>query len=169
MPRLARLATGACEVYLRRFTFTFFLYSAMSLRVVRFYLLAAAFLAAFNGLAQTSRAQARPVAAAAGYQYLQMTTIESVVPGGFGRSRVLFTPEWKGTKETNMENLFSLTGINLGNVRSNEEAILRFMGEITSDGWELVQAVPLTQVLNGTGGQSSQGIFMTRYLFRKAK
>jgi hypothetical protein len=103
------------------------------------------------------------------YQFLQMTTIESVVPGGLGRSRVLFTPEWKGTKETTMENLFSLTGINLGNVRSNEEAIVRYLGELSADGWELYQTTPLTQVLNGTGGQSSQGIFMTRYLFRKPR
>lgn len=142
----------------------------MSFRFVRLGLLAIGLLVGLNGTAQPARAQSRPAApTATGYQYMQMTTIESVVPGGFGRSRVLFTPEWKGTKETNLENLFSLTGINLGNVRSNEEAILRFVSEISSDGWELVQAVPLTQVLNGTGGQSSQGIFMTRYLFRKAK
>jgi hypothetical protein len=103
------------------------------------------------------------------YQFMQMTTIESVVPGGLGRSRVLFTPEWKGTKETTMENLFSLTGINLGNVRNNEETIIRFLSEMSAEGWELYQTTPLTQVLNGTGGQSSQGIFMTRYLFRKTK
>jgi hypothetical protein len=114
-------------------------------------------------LRQPARAQATA------YQFLQMTTIESVVPGGLGRSRVLFTPEWKGTRETTMENLFSLTGINLGNVRSNEEAIIRYLSEMSNDGWELYQTTPLTQVLNGTGGQSSQGIFMTRYLFRKPK
>ena len=63
---------------------------------------------------------ARPAQAqTTSFQFMQMTTIESVVPGGLGRSRVLFTPEWKGTKETTMENLFSLTGINLGNVRNN--------------------------------------------------
>ncbi|WP_197076850.1 hypothetical protein [Hymenobacter terrenus] len=104
-----------------------------------------------------------------GYQFLQMTTIESIVPGGLGRSRVLFTPEWKGTKESNMENLFSLVGINMGNVRSNEELILRYLGDITNDGWELYQTTPLTQTIQGTGGQSQQGIFMTRYLFRKTK
>ncbi|MDO7875274.1 hypothetical protein Q5H93_11065 [Hymenobacter sp. ASUV-10] len=127
----------------------------------RFLLLMA--LVASSLLAQPAQAQST------GYQFLQMTTIESVVPGGLGRSRVLFTPEWKGTKETTMENLFSLTGINLGNVRSNEEAIVRYLGEMSNDGWELYQTTPLTQVLNGTGGQSSQGIFMTRYLFRKPK
>lgn len=102
------------------------------------------------------------------YQFLQMTTIESIVPGGLGRSRVLFTPEWKGTREANMENLFSLLGINIGNVRSNEEIMLRYLSEISADGWELYQTTPLTQTIQGTGGQSQQGIFMTRYLFRKA-
>jgi hypothetical protein len=115
---------------------------------------------------------ARPAAAQAkpgSYTYMQMTTIESIVPGGIGRSRIMFTPEWKGTKESNMENLFSLLGINMGNVRFNEEMVIRYMGEITADGWELMQTIPLTQTIQGTGGQSQQGIFLTRYLFRKAK
>jgi hypothetical protein len=103
-----------------------------------------------------------------GPQYLQMTTIESVVAGGLGRSRVLFTPEFKGTKEAQMENLFSLTGINLKNVQVNEETILRYMSEVTADGWELVQVIPLTQTLQNAG-TTGQGIFMTRYMFRKAK
>ncbi|MBD2766934.1 hypothetical protein IC235_03390 [Hymenobacter sp. BT664] len=122
-------------------------------------------------LLMTSFAFAHPTRAQAkgGYQFLQMTTIESIVPGGLGRSRVLFTPEWKGTKESNMENLFSLLGINMGNVRNNEELIVRYLSEITAEGWELYQTTPLTQTIQGTGGQSQQGIFMTRYLFRKAK
>lgn len=126
--------------------------------------LALAFALAAFAAPHAARAQAK-----GGYQFLQMTTIESIVPGGLGRSRVLFTPEWKGTKESNMENLFSLLGINMGNVRSNEELILRYVGEITADGWELYQTTPLTQTIQGTGGQSQQGIFLTRYLFRKPR
>jgi hypothetical protein len=61
-------------------------------------------------------AQSRPAATGASYQYLQMTTIESIVAGGIGRSRLLFSPDFKGTKEAQMENLFSLTGINTKNV-----------------------------------------------------
>ncbi|GAA4014551.1 hypothetical protein GCM10022408_29710 [Hymenobacter fastidiosus] len=102
------------------------------------------------------------------YTYMHMTTIESVVAGGMGRSRVLFTPDFKGQKEVELENLFSLTGINMKNVRVNEEAILRFLGDVNSEGWELVQAIPLTQTLQ-SGGTTGQGIFMTRYLFRRAK
>ena len=116
-------------------------------------------------LPQRSQAQ---VSKAGSYQFMQMTTIESVVAGGLGRSRVTFTPEFKGTKEAQMENLFSLTGINLQNVRSNEEVILRFVTDIQAEGWDLVQVTPLTQTLQ-SGGSTGQGIFMTRYLFRKAK
>ncbi|WP_400193423.1 hypothetical protein [Hymenobacter sp. B81] len=97
-----------------------------------------------------------------------MTTIESIVAGGLGRSRVIFTPEFKGTKEAQMENLFSLTGINIKNVQANEETILRYLGEITAEGWEMFQVIPLTQTLT-SGGTTGQGIFMTRYMFRKAK
>lgn len=127
-------------------------------------------LALLGATASAGHAQSRPAApaAAGSYQYLQMTTIESVVAGGLGRSRVLFTPDFKGTKEAQMENLFSLTGINIKNVQANEETILRYLGEVTADGWELVQTVPLTQTLT-SAGSTNQGIFMTRYLFRKAR
>lgn len=113
------------------------------------------------------RSQAQ-VSKAGSYQFMQMTTIESIVAGGLGRSRVIFTPEFKGSKETQMENLFSLTGINMQNVRANEETILRLLTEVQAEGWDLVQVTPLTQTLQ-SGGSTGQGIFMTRYLFRKAK
>ncbi|AYA38401.1 hypothetical protein D3Y59_15905 [Hymenobacter oligotrophus] len=114
-------------------------------------------------LPQRAQAQSKPA-----YQYMQMTTIESIVAGGLGRSRVLFTPEFKGTKEAQMENLFSLTGININNVKANEETILRYLSEVTAEGWELFQVTPLTQTLQNTG-TTGQGIFLTRYTFRKAK
>ncbi len=113
-------------------------------------------------------AQTRPAAPGVGYQYLQMTTIESVVAGGLGRSRLLFSPDFKGTKEAQMENLFSLTGINIKNVQANEETILRYLTEVSAEGWELVQTIPLTQTLT-SAGSTNQGIFLTRYLFRKAR
>lgn len=116
-------------------------------------------------LPRHSHAQASKAGA---YQFMQLTTIESVVAGGLGRSRVIFTPEFKGTKEAPMENLFSLTGINMQNVRANEETILRLLAEVQAEGWDLVQATPLTQTLQ-SGGSTGQGIFMTRYLFRKAR
>jgi len=107
----------------------------------------------------------QPAAAQASgsYSYQMVTTIESVVAGGFGRSKVSYTPVYKGIKEAPMENLFSLTGLNMSNLQKNEETILAITQQMAGDGFELVQAVPLTSSIQGGG------IFMTRYLFRKAK
>ena len=97
------------------------------------------------------------------YTYQNVTTIESVVAGGFGRSKVLFTPSYKGVADAPLENLFSLTGLNMGNITKNEATIQALLQTMNDDGYQLVQAVPLTSsIQNG-------GIFMTRYIFRKAK
>ena len=126
--------------------------------------LARTFLAAAllgSGLLTTANVQAQSVAGSFSYQ--NVTTIESVVAGGFGRSKVIFTPAFKGLAEAPLENLFSLTGLNLGNVTKNEETINRLMQTMNDEGFVLVQAVPLTSSIQGGG------IFMTRYIFRKAK
>jgi hypothetical protein len=115
-----------------------------------------------GGLAIQS-ATAQTTSKAGPYTYQLVTTIESVVPGGFGRSKVSFTPAYKGTKETGMENLFSMTGLNMGNLQKNEETILQLTQQMAEDGFELVQALPLTSSIQGSG------IFMTRYIFRKGK
>ena len=113
--------------------------------------------------ASTPAAAQTATAATRSYDYLQMTTIESVVAGGFGRSKLSFTPAYKGAKEGVLENLFSLTGLNLGNVQKNEETIQRSIQMLSDDGYDLYQVVPLTSSIQGGG------IFMTRYLFRKAR
>ena len=126
--------------------------------------LARTFLAAAllgSGLLTTANVQAQSVAGSFSYQ--NVTTIESVVAGGFGRSKVIFTPAFKGLAEAPLENLFSLTGLNMSNVTKNEETINRLMQTMNDEGFVLVQAVPLTSSIQGGG------IFMTRYIFRKAK
>ena len=55
--------------------------------------------------------------------YTQITTIESVVPGGLGRSRMVTTDPDGNYKEIDMENFFSFVGINFGNVRKNDKMI----------------------------------------------
>ena len=114
-----------------------------------------------GSLLATTPAQSQNPAGSFTYQHV--TTLESVVAGGFGRSKVIFTPAFKGLAEAPLENLFSLGGINFGNVAKNEESIGRLMQTMNDEGFALVQAVPLTSSIQGGG------IFMTRYLFRKAK
>jgi hypothetical protein len=96
-------------------------------------------------------------------QFMQITTIESVVAGGAGRSRMVITNADGTQDERDMENLFSITGINFKNIRNNESGILSTLKEYTGKGWKLVSTVPLTLSPN----QSGNGIFLTRYLLSK--
>jgi hypothetical protein len=100
------------------------------------------------------------------YDYSQVTTIESVVAGGLGRSRMLVN-EKGGTKdEIDMKNFFSLAGINFQNINTNEQLILEKISQMNANGWELYQITPGVVSPGASGGT---GLFITRYLFRKAK
>lgn len=95
--------------------------------------------------------------------YTQITTVESVVPGGLGRSRMITTDPNGEYKEVDMENYFSLVGINFGNIRKNDQTITNKINQMTADGWTL------DQVNSGVyGADKSTGIFITRYLFKKS-
>jgi len=96
-------------------------------------------------------------------KFMQVTTIESVVGGGFGRSKMVITKEDGTQEERDMENLFSMTGMNMKNIKSNESDILKTLKTYTDAGWKIDQVTPLT--LSPAG--SSTGIFMTRYLLSK--
>lgn len=98
------------------------------------------------------------------YEYSQVTTIESVVSGGAGRSRMVYTGTNGEVQEDKMNNFFSMVGINFGNIRENDQMITEKISEMTNDGWELVNT--------NTGvyaSESKAGIFITRYLYRKEK
>ena len=96
---------------------------------------------------------------AARYEYMQVTTIESLVAGGVGRSRMLVTDKSGNAQELPMANVFSLGGINFGNLKDNDKAITLKMNELTNQGWELSE----------TTAAANEGIFITRYLLRKPK
>ncbi len=96
--------------------------------------------------------------------WYQVTVIESVVQGGAGRSRMISQDENGQMEETKIENLFSLAGINFGNVRENDQQITNKITELTNEGWELKNVG--TGVYDG-GKNGGSGIFMTRYLFMK--
>ena len=96
-------------------------------------------------------------------KFMQITTIESVVGGGFGRSKMIITKEDGSQEERDLENLFSLTGINMKNIKSNESSILQVLKVYTDAGWKLQSTIPLTL----SPAQTGNGIFMTRYLMVK--
>jgi hypothetical protein len=118
----------------------------------------------FTGLISLTKAQdaAAPPAEPA-KKFMQVTTIESVIGGGFGRSKMIITKEDGSQEERDMENLFSLTGMNIKNIKSNESDILKTLKTYTDDGWKIEQVTPLTL----SPGDKGPGIFMTRYLLSK--
>ena len=122
-----------------------------------------------------------------------ITTIESIVQGGVGRSRIIengteldynqFTTERTDGKksgqgkikrgnakvekfsETKILNYYSLVGINFQNIASNDAMITSKLNELSTEGWELFQVV--SGVESDAGAGDGVGIFITRYIFRK--
>jgi hypothetical protein len=102
------------------------------------------------------------------YEYKQFSTIESVVPGGLGRSRILTTDDGGQLLEKELRNFYSLVGINFENIANNDRAIVDRMNAYAEDGWELTQVTTGSNSLQNQGN-SSGGLFITRYVFRRAK
>ena len=102
------------------------------------------------------------------YEYKQFSTIESVVPGGLGRSRLLSTNVNGTLIEKDLLNFYSLVGINFGNISNNDVIIVDKINEYSNKGWELYQVTTGSNT-NTIVGSTTTGIFITRYLFRKLK
>ena len=126
-------------------------------------------------------------------QFKVITTIESIVPGGMGRSRIIengteinyeeFTTERTDGKkskqgdikrgdakvdmfkETKMLNFYSMAGINFQNIASNDALTTSMLNSLSSGGWELFTVVSGVESDSGKG--DGQGIFITRYIFKK--
>jgi len=98
-------------------------------------------------------------------KFMQVSTVESVVSGGLGRSKMIITNPDGSQKESDLENLFSLVGINFKNLKSNEEKVLKTLKTYTDEGWKIDQVTPFT--LSPAEGGGGVGIFMTRYLLSK--
>lgn len=114
-----------------------------------------------------------------------ITTIESIVPGGIGRSRMIeeqTPPDYMPEKdsngkikrrdlkidnydETKMLNFYSAVGINFKNIASNDALISSMLYEMVNDGWELLTIV--SGVESDAGKDDGNGIFITRYYFKK--
>lgn len=102
------------------------------------------------------------------YEYFQFSTIESVIPGGLGRSRILTTDTKGQLIEKDLKNFYSMVGLNFKNIANNDNAIVDRINEYSNDGWELYNVVTGSHAQT-SDGSSSGGLFISRYLFRKAK
>ncbi|MGE0772954.1 MAG: hypothetical protein AB7K37_14660 [Cyclobacteriaceae bacterium] len=128
-----------------------------------------------------------------GQEYRIVTTVESIVPGGLGRSRMTYATEQAdykslttsrddGTKsdmgdvkrgevkieafeETKLLNFYSIAGINFQNISSNDAVVSNKLTEMAKEGWELVFVT--SGVESDAGKSDGNGIFITRYVFKK--
>lgn len=126
-------------------------------------------------------------------EYKVVTTVESVVPMGLGRSRIIettdslnvedFTTERTDGKkskqkdisrsdaktdklnETKLLNFYSAVGINFQNIASNDAMITSKINNLVKEGWEL--KFVLSGVESDAGKGDGTGIFITRYIFYK--
>ena len=127
------------------------------------------------------------------HEYHVITTVESIVPMGLGRSRMLdhkdpedykplTTARTDGKKsdqgdikredvriehfeETKLLNFYSLTGINFQNVASNDAVVSSKLNDMAKDGWELMFVT--SGVESDAGEKDANGIFITRYVFKR--
>ena len=98
------------------------------------------------------------------YDWKQITVIESVVSGGMGRSRMISTDDTGKMEEEKLQNFFSMTWINFGNVRENDLKITNKVATMSAEGWTL------HEITSGVyAADKSTGIFITRFLFMREK
>lgn len=132
------------------------------------------------------------LALAQSYDFKVVTSIESIVPGGVGRSRIIenggvvdytqFTTtrtkdgkektskdrsdvKIDELKESTLVNFYSFVGINFQNIASNDAMVTSMLKKYNKDGWELIHIA--SAVESDAGKQDGDGIFITRYYFRK--
>lgn len=125
-------------------------------------------------------------------QYKVITSVESIVPNGLGRSRIVNATEEKDYKEytsvqteedntrnkskrgdirvknfeeTKLLNFYNLGGIRFQNIAANDALISSMINDMIANGWELAF---VTSAVESEGGKGDgQGIFITRYIFKK--
>ncbi len=125
-------------------------------------------------------------------QFKVITSVESIVPGGLGRSRIINSLEDKDYKEytsvqseddktrnksdrgdirvknfeeTKLLNFYNIGGIRFQNIAANDALLSSMINDMVASGWEL--AFVTSAVESDSGKGDGQGIFITRYIFKK--
>jgi hypothetical protein len=127
-------------------------------------------------------------------EYKVFTSVESIVPNGIGRSRIISANEDKNYKdytstqtendntrnksdraeirvkdfdETKLLNFYNIGGIRFQNIAANDAVITSKINTMIAEGWEL--AFVNSAVESECGKGDGQGIFITRYIFKRTK
>ncbi len=129
---------------------------------------------------------------ASAQQYKVITSVESIVPNGLGRSRIINATEdkdyqeftsvqteddntrnksdrseirVKNFEETKLLNFYNIGGIRFQNIAANDAVITSKINAMVAEGWDL--AFVTSAVESESGKDDGQGIFITRYIFKK--
>ena len=73
----------------------------------------------------------------------------------------------KSFDETKLLNFYNLGGIRFQNIAANDALVASKIAAMTEEGWEL--AFVNSAVESDSGKDDGNGIFITRYIFRKVK
>lgn len=132
------------------------------------------------------------IAQAQTYEYQTVTVIESIIPNGMGRSRMITVNETRDYKaytttrtgekdkrnkskrdeirvksfdETKLLNFFNLGGIRFQNIAANDAIVTSKINAMAQEGWELTFVNSGVESYGGKG--DSNGIYVTRYIFKR--
>jgi hypothetical protein len=126
-------------------------------------------------------------------EFKVITIVESIVPMGLGRSRIIESTSAVNVdaattlrtdgkksdqgdvdrgdlkvdnfKETKLLNFYSGVGINFQNIASNDAMIADKMAKLTAEGWQLLHIS--SGVEADAGKEDGNGIYITRMYFKK--
>lgn len=115
-------------------------------------------------IAFSSAIKARQTTQETPKQFMQVTSVESVLASGLGRSKLIITNADGTQTDSDLENLFSMVGVNFKNIKKNEDKVIKTLKSYTDNGWKIDHITSLTLSQNDTG---AGGIFMPRYLLSK--
>lgn len=130
-------------------------------------------------------------------EYKVITSVESIVTSGLGRSRIVSANDERNYKdftstrtdgksgkdkrnkssrssirvknfeETKLLNFFNLGGIRFQNIAANDAVITSKINTMVEEGWELAFVTSAVESYGGKG--DNNGIFITRYVFKRPK
>ncbi len=126
-------------------------------------------------------------------EYKIITSVESIVPNGVGRSRLMSANDSKdykaytttqteddnsrnksdrkgmrvkGFDETKLLNFYNIGGIRFQNIATNDAIVTSKINTMTAEGWDLTF---VTSGVESSGKGDNQGIYITRYIFKRTK
>ena len=127
-------------------------------------------------------------------EFTSFTVVESIIPNGLGRSRIINSLEKKDYKEytsvksaeekarnksdrdeirvknyeeTKLLNFYTVVGLRFQNIAANDALVNDKVTTMLNEGWELVNIVAGVEAIGGKDDKN--GIYLTRFYFKRTK